>query len=109
MACAILSPAGDNKYRIMGVLHKDERSKSLDPHFEILDKFFMGHIIKERDIAAFEAEHCEEHQKALGADGYTVLQKALLEHNILILSKIYLNITFESLGKFLDIQPSKAE
>jgi hypothetical protein len=34
-----------------------------------------------------------------------VLQKALLEHNILVLSKMYLNISFEHIGKFLDIQP----
>ena len=72
MTCAILSPAGDNKYRIMGVLHKDERSKSLDPQYEILTKLYMGHIIKNSEVQAFESI-LEEHQTARDKDGYTVL------------------------------------
>ena len=32
-----------------------------------------------------------------------------MEHNILVLSKIYMNISFAQLGKFLDIDPRKAE
>ena len=39
----------------------------------------------------------------------TVLERALIEHNILVLSKIYLNISFEQIGKFLDIHASVAE
>lgn len=109
MTCAILSPAGDSKYRIMSVLHKDERTKAIDPHYGILDKLFMGHIIKESDVAAYEADVLTDHQKARGEDGSTVLARALLEHNILVLSKVYLNITFESLGKFLNITTEKAE
>lgn len=38
-----------------------------------------------------------------------MLQRALLEHNILVLSRIYLNISFESMGKQLDISAAKAE
>lgn len=60
MTCAILSPAGDNKFRVMGVLHKDERSKSLDPHYELLNKLYMGHIIKKTEVEAFE-KTLEEH------------------------------------------------
>jgi len=32
-----------------------------------------------------------------------------LEHNIVVLSKIYLNISFEQIGKFLDINKETAE
>ena len=35
--------------------------------------------------------------------------KAILEHNITVLSKIYLNISFKRIGKFLDIAPEQAE
>ena len=38
-----------------------------------------------------------------------MLEKALLEHNILVLSKIYLNISFEQIGNLLEIKPSNAE
>ena len=33
----------------------------------------------------------------------------MLEHNILVLSNLYLNISFEQLGKFLNISSSQAE
>ena len=46
MTCAILSPAGDKKYKIMNQLHKDERGREIDPHYELLDKLFRGKIIK---------------------------------------------------------------
>lgn len=69
----------------------------------------MSHIIKSADVKEFEEKHLEEHQRAVGEDGYTVLQRALLEHNILVLSKIYMNISFVQIGKFLDIDPRKAE
>ena len=60
ITCAILTPAGDSKYRIMGVLHKDERSKQVDPQFDVLDKMFRGVIIKENELKAF-GETLEDH------------------------------------------------
>jgi len=42
-------------------------------------------------------------------DGYSILDKALIEHNIEVISKIYRNISFDELGRFLEIDPSKAE
>jgi COP9 signalosome complex subunit 4 len=103
-----LSPAGDNKYKLMSALHKDERSKLMDPHFEIMHKIFMGNVVRLQDVKEFDKQ-LKEHQKVRGQDGYTVLQKALLEHNIVVLSKIYLNISFEQIGKFLDIDKEMAE
>jgi len=38
-----------------------------------------------------------------------VLDKALIEHNIGVLSKIYMNITFTELGSFLGIKKEQAE
>lgn len=38
-----------------------------------------------------------------------MLDKALIEHNIEVISKIYKNISFEELGRFLEIEPSQAE
>jgi COP9 signalosome complex subunit 4 len=92
----------------MSALHKDERSKLIDPHFEILHKLFMGNVVRLHEVATFEAQ-LKEHQKVRGSDGYSVLQRALLEHNIVVLSKIYLNISFTQMGKFLDIDPENAE
>jgi len=38
-----------------------------------------------------------------------VLDKALIEHNITVLSKIYTNITFNELGNFLGISATQGE
>ena len=82
ITCAILTPAGDQKYRLMSALHKDERSKQIDPQFDYLDQLFNGSIVKWADAKVFQDEHLQDHQKAVGQDGYSVLQKSLLEHNI---------------------------
>lgn len=39
----------------------------------------------------------------------TVLDRAVMEHNLLASSKIYNNITFRGLGALLDLSPSAAE
>ena len=49
------------------------------------------------------------HQKTVSQEGYSVLDKALIEHNIEVISKIYKNISFEELGRFLEINPAEAE
>jgi COP9 signalosome complex subunit 4 len=73
ITCAVLSPAGNQKFRLMAALHKDERCKQIDPHYDLLNKLFLGHIIKWADAKKFEDDHLQDHQKATGEDGYTVL------------------------------------
>jgi COP9 signalosome complex subunit 4 len=53
VTCAILSPAGPQKARIIANLHKDLRSPKLD-NYEVLDKMYLGKIIKKPDVKAFE-------------------------------------------------------
>lgn len=40
-------------------------------------------------------------------DGSTVLERAVIEHNLLSASKLYNNISFAELGSLLDISPEK--
>jgi COP9 signalosome complex subunit 4 len=101
VTCAILSPAGPQKARIISNLYKDLRSSKLE-QYELLDKMYLGKIIKKPDVKAFE-DSLVEHQKTLSSDGFSVLGKALIEHNIEVISKIYQNISFEELGRFLEI------
>jgi COP9 signalosome complex subunit 4 len=103
MICAILAPAGPQKYRMLSVMHKDVRSTKLE-HYEVLDKMFLGKIIKRPDVKSFD-ESLSPHQKTVSSEGYSVLDKALIEHNIEVISKIYKNISFEELGRFLEIKP----
>ncbi len=39
--------------------------------------------------------------------GSSILDQAVIEHNILSASKLYNNITFEELGRLLAIPPAK--
>ena len=44
MTAAILAPSGDKKIALMSTLYKDERSKNIMPHYEILEGFYTSHI-----------------------------------------------------------------
>lgn len=68
----------------------------------------MGRVIKRPDVKSFE-DSLQIHQRTISQEGYSVLDKALIEHNIEVISRIYKNISFEELGRFLEIEPSKAE
>jgi COP9 signalosome complex subunit 4 len=92
---------------VLTLLYKDERSKKLES-FDILQNMFMGRVIKPADVEKF-AKELLPHQKALTPEGYTVIEKATLEHNISVISKIYTNISFEELGRFLGIETERAE
>ena len=94
LRAAILTPAGDRKFAVLAQLYKDERSKTVTPHFAILERFYFNHIIKWEEMVPFQQNYLEEHQRATDSDGYSCLFKATLEHNIQVLSKIYLNISF---------------
>lgn len=60
------------------------------------------------ELKDFEAL-LQPHQKATTIDGSTILDRAVIEHNLLSASKLYNNISFEELGALLEIHPSKAE
>ena len=49
----------------------------------------------------------EEHQTALTSDGFKVIERAIIEHNMLAASKVYNNITFTELGSLLNIDADK--
>ena len=49
----------------------------------------------------------QPHQKAMTADGSTILDRAAIEHNLLSASKLYNNISFGELGSLLEIPPTK--
>jgi COP9 signalosome complex subunit 4 len=55
------------------------------------------------------AELLKPHQLALLADNSTVLDRAVIEHNLLSASNLYNNITFAELGMLLEISSDKAE
>ncbi|KAH7929481.1 hypothetical protein BV22DRAFT_1029535 [Leucogyrophana mollusca] len=132
VTCAVLAPAGPNRSRVLASLYRDERSADLAT-YNILSKMFLDHILRPAEVKSFE-EKLRPHQlakiaissndqlaSAIDDDDSTepatstrrgpstVLDRAVMEHNLLASSKIYNNITFRGLGALLDLTPGAAE
>ena len=63
---------------------------------------YLDRLIKRSELQEFESL-LQPHQKALTGDGSTILDHAVIEHNLLAASKLYNNITFTGLGALLEI------
>ncbi|TFY82725.1 hypothetical protein EWM64_g1292 [Hericium alpestre] len=133
VTCAVLAPAGPNRSRILASLYRDERTTEL-PTYNILSKMFLDHILRPGEVKEFEST-LKPHQLAKIALSMndrlasaieasdeqsgdnistrkgpaTVLDRAVMEHNVLASSRIYNNITFGGLGALLDLTPGAAE
>ncbi|XP_067003342.1 COP9 signalosome complex subunit 4 [Anabrus simplex] len=107
LICTVLASAGQQRSRMLATLFKDERCQQL-PAYSILEKMYLDRIIRRSELQEF-AMLLQPHQKASTSDGSTILERAVIEHNLLSASKLYNNITFEELGALLEIPPIKAE
>jgi len=107
LVCTILASAGQQRSRMLATLFKDERCQHL-PAFEILEKMYLDRVIRGQQLQEF-SNLLAPHQKATTADGSSILDRAVIEHNLVAVSKLYNNITFSELGTLLEIPPSKAE
>merc|ERR1719188_1159113 len=107
VTCAILAPAGPQRSRILAMLSKDERIRSVE-HYEILHKMFMERLIRGTEVQKFE-ESLLPHQKATMGDGQTVLERAVLQHNVLSASRVYKNMRLPDLGLLLEVPAERAE
>ncbi|EAT88077.2 hypothetical protein SNOG_04317 [Parastagonospora nodorum SN15] len=107
LICAVLAPAGPLRGRMLAKLYKDDRAPGLE-YYSILEKMFLDRLLSPAEIKAFAAT-LKPHHLARTADGSTVLDKAVLEHNLLGASKLYNNIGFDQLGELLGVDSEKAE
>jgi len=113
--CAILAPSSSQCQRILGLVFKDERLSQLDAltHFEthsaILSKMYMNQVIRhDKDLTTFE-NSLADHQRAIMSDGLTIIQRAIIEHNMVAVSHLYQTIYFDELGVLLDVSNERAE
>jgi COP9 signalosome complex subunit 4 len=103
------------------------------PTHNILSKMFLDQIIRSAEVKTFEgtlkahqlakiaissndqlASAIDDSDDVTTGDSKrtgpsTVLDRAVMEHNLLASSKIYKNITFRGLGALLDLAPGAAE
>merc|ERR1712151_1338935 len=69
---------------------------------------FLERLIRGSEIHKFE-QSLLPHQKALMADGQTVLERAVLQHNVLAASRVYKNMRLPDLGSLLEVTADRAE
>ncbi|KAJ6563214.1 hypothetical protein B0H10DRAFT_2363009 [Mycena sp. CBHHK59/15] len=96
VTCAILAPVGPNRSRILASLYRDERKiNPRTPHQ--LAKL----TISSNDRLASSGQDDDPSSANEPA--------VMMEHNLLVSSKIYNNIMFRGLGALLDLTPGAAE
>jgi len=106
MRCTALSVAGPIRSRLLAKCYKDERSRTL-PAYKLIEKMLLERFIVKSD---YENLVLEEHQtRVVGKEGWTLLQKAIVEHNIIAVSKLYTCISITDLSAILDLTAEKAE
>ncbi|KAJ8932493.1 hypothetical protein NQ314_014625 [Rhamnusium bicolor] len=91
--------------RLLSMIEPYLRQKKLSDNINSKERLA---ITLQSELRDFEAL-LQPHQKASTIDGSTILDRAVIEHNLLSASKLYNNISFEELGALLEIHPSKAE
>lgn len=107
ITCTILAPAGPMRSQVLRLLYNDDRARLL-PDFEILEKVYMNRLLMPSDVEAF-GKQLAPHQIADLPDGITVLTRAVFDHNLLSVSRIYNNIGFTELSKILALDKIKVE
>jgi COP9 signalosome complex subunit 4 len=112
--CAILAPSGSQSQRILGLIYKDERLSQLDAvshfktHSSIVTKMYTNQIIiRDDNLITFE-NSLSTHQKALMSDGLNIMQRAVIEHNMVAVSQLYTSIYFTALAKLLNVTNKRA-
>ncbi|KAJ1718155.1 COP9 signalosome complex subunit 4, partial [Coemansia biformis] len=106
--CAVLASAGPQKMRVMSGLHHEKLAAAL-PCYGLLENMVLKRLVKPAELQQF-SEQLESHQRSLRADGMTtLLDHAVREHNVFVLSSLYTNIRFGNLGRMLGVDADAAE
>lgn len=94
--------------RVLEIVFNDERLHQLDsiPEFQsyssILTKMYLNCVVQKSELEKFESS-LAEHQKAIMSDGLTIVERGVLEHNMVAVSHLYTSIYFEQLAQLLGV------
>ncbi|CAH7681593.1 expressed protein, partial [Phakopsora pachyrhizi] len=108
-------------------LYRDNCTREL-PNFAIISKMFYDQLIRpdeleeddddnsnsnddedRRMIVGEDGESCLRKEQVLRDGPETVLDQSIIQHNLLSTSKLYRNISFRALGKYLGLKPFVVE
>lgn len=94
--------------RVLGLVYKDERLPQLDAipefqsHSSVLAKMYLDRIVRKRELEQFESS-LADHQRAVMADGLTIVERGVLEHNMVAVSRLYTSVHFAQLAELLGV------
>ncbi|GKY97591.1 hypothetical protein MPSEU_000717500 [Mayamaea pseudoterrestris] len=114
VTCAILAPSGPQRQRILAHIYKDARLDQLDSiqgmesHSQIMKKMYMHQILQPQELVKFESS-LADHQKAVMGDGLTIMERGVIEHNMVAVANLYQSIYITELARILGVPPEKAE
>jgi COP9 signalosome complex subunit 4 len=74
----------------------------------ILTKMTYDQLLSREELKNFELI-LQPHQKAVMSDGFTIPEKAFMEHNLTAVGKIYKNIKISELAVLLSLQANRVE
>jgi len=112
--CAILAPAGPQRARVLQFIAQDSRLPQLESlpefatHPTLLRKMQYGQIIAPAELVQFESS-LADHQKAVMGDGLTIMERGVVEHNMLAVANLYDTIYLAELAHVLGVPVPKAE
>jgi COP9 signalosome complex subunit 4 len=70
---------------------------------------YTRQILRKPELAQLEAS-LAEHQKAIMADGLTIMERGIVEHNMVAIANLYQSIYFDELAHLLGVSSeAKAE
>ena len=69
---------------------------------------YKNQILGKGELKKFE-NSLQPHQKAVMGDGLTIMERGVVEHNMIAVSKIYQSIYFTELALVLGVADDKAE
>ena len=86
LTCAVLGQVGPQRSRMLGTLHKDVRTHELE-FFCIMESMYKNRLLRKEEIESF-SKTLLDHQTACAAGSHsmTILEMAVLEHNMLACS-----------------------
>lgn len=112
--CAILAPAGPQRARVLQFIAQDKRLPQLESmpefasHPTLLRKMQFGQIIAKAELVQFEAS-LADHQKAVMGDGLTIMERGVVEHNMIAVAQLYDSMYLTELAHVLGVSVAKAE
>lgn len=103
--CAILSPAGPKRNKILATLLK--QAPELKER-DIVEKILSGRLIRPQDLQELE-KTLQAHHRAPDVEGTTAIEKAFRDHNVSAASLTFKTISFQTLARLLRATPEIAE